>query len=318
MHTEHNAAIHFLWGNIRIASVGSVTTGVVWILGASGLIGSSVARAVLNQATHDLFVPNLEIVWPNPTWKPLIQEFKYRVGRNPWNVIWAAGTMRALDNTDVGARECLNFEAFCTDLRQIVDLDNGTLMFLSSAGGIYGGSRDVPFRVETPVAPANAYGWSKLCQENKVSELREAGLRVQIVRPTNVYGVPTPGRVHRGIVGRLLEAAMSGTAVDIYSPLNSRRDYMYADDLADVLVDLISGRASDQGTDVYLLGSGTAYSLRGVIDTVQEVTLKRIKLIQKPVDLSQPHDILVHSNHPGRWRSLKDGIKAVAEGLAKQ
>lgn len=284
----------------------------MWVVGASGLIGSSLVKALRYRADHNLFSPKTPIAWPHPDWKALINEFKHRVSRDPWHIIWAAGAMRALDNADVGIGECRNFGAFCTSLGQSMDLDTGSMTFVSSAGGIYGASSGVPISVETRVAPANAYGWSKLCQEEKVIRLQEEGLSVSIVRPTNVYGVPMPRRVHRGIVGRLLAAAMSESPVRIYSPLASKRDYIYADDLADVIVDLISSDRGSPDASIFLLGSGKAHTLGGVIDLVEQVAKRKIDLIMDSIDHSQPYEILVDPNYPGEWRTLRDGVETMA------
>jgi UDP-glucose 4-epimerase len=72
------------------------------------------------------------------------------------------------------------------------------------------------------------------------------GLRYTIARATNPYGPGQPrGRTAYGVVNRLIQLALAGTALPIYGDGTQRRDYIHVDDLVSALVGLAESSSSD-------------------------------------------------------------------------
>jgi UDP-glucose 4-epimerase len=158
----------------------------------------------------------------------------------------------------------------------------GRLVF-SSTAATYGEPDVDPIGEDTPNAPVNPYGNSKLAVDRMLSdEARGHGLAAVSLRYFNVGGASGPlGEDHepethliplvlRAAAGQRDSVAIFGT--DYPTPDGTAvRDYVHVEDLARAHI-LALERATPGRHDIYNLGSEQGYSVREVIETVRAVT----------------------------------------------
>jgi UDP-glucose 4-epimerase len=123
---------------------------------------------------------------------------------------------------------------------------SGAIVFASSAGAIYAGSLDAVVSESSQPAPTTPYAVEKLKQEELLHEFHntQSALRVLIARISTLFGPQTPGRPAKGLFAHLARSVISREPVKIFVPLDTMRDYVYADDAASALVEIL-GAMSD-------------------------------------------------------------------------
>jgi UDP-glucose 4-epimerase len=162
----------------------------------------------------------------------------------------------------------------------------------SSTAAVYA-SKDAPLTEADPLAPANAYGATKLMVEQILDwHARLKGLRYAALRYFNACGaIPGRGEAHRPethLIPLTLQVALGQRArADIFgtdypTPDGTCiRDYVHVADL---------GRAHLLALDALTrhpklicnLGNGAGYSVRQVIDVARQVTGLSLPAVEKP------------------------------------
>lgn len=143
------------------------------------------------------------------------------------------------------------------------------VIFISSGGTVYGEPRSVPIDETHPTDPVSSYGITKLALEKYVAMYSQiAGVRYTIVRPANVYGVGNRLNVGQGVIGVLAHRALKGEQLEVWGTGESRRDYVYIDDLVSALTALIEYNGSET---VFNVSSGKAHSVLEVIDELRAI-----------------------------------------------
>jgi UDP-glucose 4-epimerase len=153
---------------------------------------------------------------------------------------------------------------------------------LSSTAAVYA-SNEAPLSEESPIDPANAYGFTKLAIEQALEWYRRIhGLHFAALRYFNACGaLPGGGEDHQPeshliplvlkvALGQKEAAAIYGT--DYPTPDGTCiRDYIHIADL--VTAHLLALEAlGDHDRLIYNLGNGNGYSVREVIETARAVT----------------------------------------------
>ncbi|MFD3653642.1 UDP-glucose 4-epimerase GalE [Streptomyces sp. 24-1644] len=176
-----------------------------------------------------------------------------------------------------------NVDGLRTLLDATVDSGVGTFLFSSSAA-VYG-MPDVGLVTEdTPCAPINPYGETKLAGEWMVRATGRAhGIATASLRYFNVAGAATPQLADTGVfnlVPMVFEKLTEGTAPvvfgDDYDTVDGTcvRDFIHVDDIASAHLAAARSLAErGPGTDLTLnIGRGQGVSVREMIDLIAEVT----------------------------------------------
>lgn len=107
------------------------------------------------------------------------------------------------------------------------------LVFCSSAS-VYGGTPVEPVTEESALHPISVYGASKIAGEALMEAYCQMwGLEAVALRIFQVYG---PGRATECQVKSLLAGALQGRPVDIRFAPETRRQYVYIDDVVDAVL----------------------------------------------------------------------------------
>lgn len=180
----------------------------------------------------------------------------------------------------------------------------------SSTAATYGVPASEVITEQTPTAPINPYGATKLAVDHLLTGVAAAhGIGAVSLRYFNVGGA-AGGRGERHdpethLIPNVLRAAGSGSVSifgDDYDTPDGTcvRDYLHVSDLADAhLRALERARAGEH--DVINLGTGSGYSVREVVDTAESVTGRAIAREMRPRRPGDPPR-LVTSNERARAR----------------
>jgi UDP-glucose 4-epimerase len=180
------------------------------------------------------------------------------------------------------------------------------LIVFSSTCATYGVPEFTPMTEEHPQRPVNPYGASKLMVERMLADFGRAyGLRSIIFRYFNAAGADPAGEIgeihdpETHLIPIVLQAALGKrSSVDVYGtdyPTHDGtavRDYIHVSDLADAHVLGLRWLQDGGASDVFNLGNGNGFSVRGVIEAAERVTGKRIAWSAKPRRAGDPHSLV--------------------------
>lgn len=268
----------------------------VAVLGGTGLIGSAVAHAFLDDGRA---VTVLARRAPDQRHAPLLEGASVVLGdaSDPASlrkaldgvdhVVAALGTPHPADSARAPLAQ---FEAEIPVLLGVLDevrARSGVgLTYLSSGGAIYGDVDTLPVSEETECHPVSPYGVTKLAAERYVlMASRTDGVDVRILRVANAYGALQRPRTGQGIVAALLHAAATGAPVRVFGDGSAVRDYVEVRDVAGAVVAL---EALDEVPQVINVGAGTGHRLTDVLEIVEAVTGRSITVHH---DAPRPSDV---------------------------
>jgi len=186
--------------------------------------------------------------------------------------------------------------------------DCSSFHFLSSAGGLFEGQRNI--EATSAPAPLRPYGIAKLQQEGLLDALAQS-MRVLIYRPTSVYGF-AGARSRKGLVAALVQNAIRGETSRIFGGFDTIRDYVFADDVGAFIAEQVTNPHAS-GTTM-LLASGKPTALPELTAIVQRA-LQRQLYFQYEAKPSNALNICVRpSALPAGWRTtpLEIGIQRTA------
>jgi UDP-glucose 4-epimerase len=150
------------------------------------------------------------------------------------------------------------------------------LTYLSSGGAVYGNIRPDQASEETVPEPISSYGILKLTCEKYLAMYADLyGVPVRIFRIANAYGPGQRWAKGQGIVARLMRCALTGESMPVYGDGRSIRDYIFIDDVSDVIVQALARGSSER---LLNLGSGVPLNILDLVGMVEDVTGRRISL----------------------------------------
>lgn len=184
---------------------------------------------------------------------------------------------------------------------------------LSSGGTVYDPATSPPYTEDSPVGPTTAYGRSKVGLEQALLGSQLPGGHKLVARVANVYGPGQPARRGQGVIAHWLQAAASGDPLVIIGDPRTVRDYVYIDDVVDLLE--ILHTITRPLPDVVNVGSGEATSLEDlakvVLDAISDPEVAFERTPPRDFDLSQTWLEISRAERDLGWRprtELADGV----------
>lgn len=262
----------------------------ILFIGGAGFIGSSVIKEMLNTAkgTERIFV--MEPAWANISRIENLPIIIYRgiisdidqietIVRtaNIGKIVHLVSTMVPGCGYDEYKQELENVLFPTIRLMQLCSRLKVQFVFFSSGGTVYGERKTmIPFVETDPKEPISYYGLSKQMIENSILfENRMSDLQYLILRPSNPYGHGQNINGRQGLIAVALGRILTGKPITIWGDGNSVRDYIYVDDLAKVVVQLLRDNVTNS---IVNIGSGRGYSVKEVIDVLKDVVNEEVKV----------------------------------------
>ena len=174
-------------------------------------------------------------------------------------VIHAAGTI--LPSSQVSYEQALQSDLDSTiQLLSVMKQYNvNYIIFMSSGGTIYG-NKQQPCTENTSPDPASVYGKINLQIEQKILQ---TGIRSLILRISNPYG-PYHTSTIQGFINIAIKNSMLSNPIHIWG--NSTKDYIYIEDVIDILFRLLKLNY----TGIVNIGSGKCYSISDILKMVNK------------------------------------------------
>ncbi len=200
----------------------------------------------------------------------------------------------------------------------------------SSTAAVYGMPNTPMASEDTPTAPINAYGTSKLMSEMMLRDLSAVtDLRHVVLRYFNVAGSDPHGRIGQStrdatlLIKVACEAALgkrphvSIFGTDYSTPDGTGvRDYIHVEDLADAHLQALTYLRNGGNSTTLNCGYGHGYSVREVLDTVQRVHGKPLTIQEMPRRAGDPPTLVAKADRVRNvlgWQPRYDDLAVIVE-----
>lgn len=195
--------------------------------------------------------------------------------------------------------------------------DVAALVF-SSTCAIYGTPERVPIVEDTPKAPINPYGASKLAVERLLADAADAfGLRFAALRYFNAAGADPEGEIgeHRPVETHLIPL-MLDAVLGLRPPLQilgtdyptpdgtAIRDYVHVADLAVAHVRALEHLLAGGASVACNLGTGEGHSVRQVVEAAERVTGRPVPRVEAPRRPGDPPRLVADATRARRELGL--------------
>ncbi|MEM7082354.1 MAG: UDP-glucose 4-epimerase GalE [Pseudomonadota bacterium] len=208
--------------------------------------------------------------------------------------------------------------------------DAGVEHFIfSSTAAVYGEPNEALIDEQSPTAPINAYGTSKLMSEVMLRDLSAVEpLRHVILRYFNVAGADPGGRLGQSTakatlltkvacevaVGTRSHVSIFGTDYDTPDGTGVR-DYIHVEDLAAAHLRALDYLRDGGASLTANCGYGHGYSVREVIDMVQKVHGQPLKTVEEPRRAGDPPALVAKADVARTvlgWEPRHDDLETIA------
>lgn len=262
---------------------------LAWVLGARGLLGSALCRA-LSAEGMTVFVPGEFFSWTDA--QKLAAQISAAVNEYAaaasqalyWEIYWAAGVGTMSSTCESLAPETKALEILLQCIRadtRLMAID-GTIVFASSAGAIYASCADDVITEESVPTPTNAYARAKLSQENLLRDFCASGPRqfgLLLARISTLYGVGQAIGKPQGLLTHMARSIVRNKPIGIYVPIDTIRDYIAADDAASEIVETVRVNLEMRPhVMMRIIASGTPTTIAEIISIFKRVARKSPKI----------------------------------------
>ena len=208
-------------------------------------------------------------------------------------------------------------------------LEAGVKHFVfSSTAAVYGIPAEGAAAEDTPMAPINPYGTSKLMSEWMLRDVSAASeLKHVALRYFNVAGSDTQGRIGQATpkatllvkvacehaMGKRPHLSIYGTDYDTPDGTGVR-DYIHVEDLATAHVDALEYLRGGGASTVLNVGYGHGYSVREVLQSVERVSGKRLVIREEPRRAGDPPALVARAERIRRelgWKPKLDDLDTI-------
>lgn len=179
----------------------------------------------------------------------------------------------------------------------------------SSTAGVYGNPERIPIDEDHLKKPTNPYGESKLMVE-KILEWynRIFGFSYVALRYFNASGAALDGSMGENhnpethIIPNIIRAIINETEFELFgNDYDTKdgtciRDYIHVLDLVDAHVFALEKLERGNGAYAYNVGTGNGYSNKDVLNMVQEVTGKKVKVKVSPRRAGDASELVADSS----------------------
>ena len=301
------------------------------VIGQGGLIGRSVREELLksshvfnyrqgiNWDSQESAKANIEVV---------IQYFFRAVGDGRWIIFWCAGKGTFKSSANQMSNELDLFSEFLNKVANQKSR-NGRVVFISSAGGVYGSNWNGLINGLTPVAPNSDYGISKFRQEESLKSFSaQTHIKSVICRLSTVYGSGQDMHKSQGLITHLCFSSMLRRPANIFVSLATSRNYLFNQDAGRLILE--AGLQPNvcfesQEFSIHRIVAPQSHSIAEIMNTVELVYKRKIptanRIDYRSSNYAPRFDISCSLDFPSagnRYTSLLVGVGEVKQDLIMQ
>jgi UDP-glucose 4-epimerase len=273
------------------------------ITGGFGYIGSHVTKALKKAGWRTIVVDSKSIpqsheytdmFYPCDIGAP---ELSFLFGKVKIDVVFhLAGLI------EVGTSEKCPSEYYQVNVGGTINLLNEMAIHhvknivFSSSAGVYG-SGDVKFIETDSTIPTSVYGRNKLMCEQIITDMQKENINSICLRYFNVGGADPDGQMGENhepethLIPRIFQNLNNFTLYgDDYDTPDGTciRDFIHVSDVADAHVASAEYLLKHQKSDIFNIGSGTGYSNKQIVDTIEKVTGQNVNITYGPRRAGDP------------------------------
>ncbi len=217
-----------------------------------------------------------------------------------------------------------NLDTTLTLLEVMAEFNVKKIVFSSSAT-VYGVPEVVPLKEGMPTFCTNPYGWTKLFNEQILTDasLADKDLSVVLLRYFNPIGAhesgligESPNGIPNNLMPYITQVAVGkrerlGVFGDDYDTHDGTgvRDYIHVVDLANGHLKALEYiNDGHKGTEIFNLGTGTGYSVLDIVNTfskVNELEIPYVVLDRRPGDVTVLTADPEKANEKLNWKALR-------------
>jgi UDP-glucose 4-epimerase len=309
----------------------------IFITGGAGYIGSHIVK-LLGEKGHDILVfDNLstghewavlfgKLVKGDLENKAFVSEtLKYF---KPDAVIHFAASIQVEESMRLPLMYYQNNVANTLNLLEAMTENDVKYLIYSSTAATYGMPGNMPINEETPLAPINPYGASKMMIERVLRDLSASrDFHYIALRYFNVAGADAGGRIGQAykeathLITRSLKTAKGEfNKLLIYgndyftSDGTCVRDYIHVDDLAMAHLRALEYLIDTGKSDVMNCGYGHGFSVREVVETAKKVTGIDFPVEDAPRRAGDPPSLTADSSKLKKltgWKPAHDDLQFI-------
>lgn len=256
----------------------------VLVLGAAGFIGRHMVESLAASGRTVLAACRSEARFNLPSIRPCIARFDQAgdflplLGERPLVIHAASSTTPGSSAAQPQIEGNLRTTLALLEALQV--RPGAHLVFLSSGGTLYGPS-DHAARESDTLQPRSYHGAGKAAAEHFIHAWSaQFDGRATIIRPGNVYGPGQSPRSGFAAIPTAFQALLAGTAFTVYGDGGTARDFLYVDDLIELVLKVIERKHSPRW-DVLNAGSGQAITLSALLDAIEQTAGARLQRVHK-------------------------------------
>ncbi len=144
----------------------------------------------------------------------------------------------------------------------------------ASTGKVYGKIVYLPITENHPTNPLNILGESKLETEKLIRSCNKDKKEFIIFRIFNVYG---PEQNENFLIPTILKQLSNGKKEIVLGDIETKRDYIYIDDLINAFVLAIEGKGSP-GISIYNICTGEGSSALKIVNLISKIKGIKVKI----------------------------------------
>jgi UDP-glucose 4-epimerase len=309
----------------------------ILVTGGAGYIGSHVVRQLVERGEHVVVLDNLSTGYRSAVLgAPLIvgdtgdREAVTRVlaEHSVATVMHFAAHTVVPESVSNPLKYYGNNTCATRNLLECCDRAGVGNFVFSSTAAVYGIPDEGLAREDTPTAPINPYGLSKLMSEWMLRDLAAASkLHYVALRYFNVAGSDPGGRIgHTAPNATLLVKVACQQAAGVRPQISvfgtdyptadgtGVRDYIHVEDLAAAHLKSLDYLRAGGASTTLNCGYGHGYSVRDVLRTVERVNGKPLNVVEGPRRAGDPPSLVAHAERIRAllgWRPQFDDIETI-------
>jgi nucleoside-diphosphate-sugar epimerase len=183
-------------------------------------------------------------------------------------------------------------------LELALDAPRQPWVIFASSREVYGQPATLPATETAPLTPVNVYGRAKAAGEALCDDASRAGLRVAIVRLSNVYGSPQDHRDR--VVPGFVRAALAGDPLRVDGAENTF-DFTHLDDVVDGLIALVDVLPHRGSVPPLHLLTGVPTTLSELASLAVRLSGSRSSIVEAP---SRTFDVARFFGDPSRAHAI--------------
>jgi len=200
-------------------------------------------------------------------------------------------------------------------------------MIFSSSAAVYGNPFSVPIKEDSPTAPINPYGYSKLAMERLIGHYREkSGIEWIALRYFNAAGASLDGELGEAhspeshLIPNVIDMLERGEKAKIFGTRYKTpdgtclRDFISVADLARAHILALELKGKDVINRPYNLGSGTGFTVGEIVEKVGRALGKPAEYEYLPPRSGDPDKLVASSeafSKASGWKASSSAIEDI-------